>query len=49
MRPPRVYAYSAGDGKGPTQGETAKPAENDFKARLAMFKKIETGPAQGGT
>ncbi|CAM9439674.1 unnamed protein product [Ascophyllum nodosum] len=44
-----VYAYSAGDGKGPTQGETAKPAENDFKARLAMFKKIETGPAQGGT
>lgn len=42
-----MYAYAAGDGEGPAKGEAAKPAQDDFKARLAMFKKIETGPAQG--
>lgn len=46
--PNRVYAYASGGGEGGVQNESAKPAENDFKARLAMFKKIETGPAAGG-
>lgn len=45
----RVYAYAVGDGDGAAEGETAKPAQNDFQARLAMFKQKETGPSGGGT
>lgn len=44
----RVYAYAVGDGEGADEGESAKPAQNDFQARLAMFKKKETGPAGTG-
>ncbi|CAM9103141.1 unnamed protein product, partial [Hapterophycus canaliculatus] len=44
----RVYAYAVGDGEGAAEGETAKPAQNDFQARLAMFKQKETGPSSGG-
>lgn len=43
----RVYAYASGDGEGATVNEAAQPAQNDFQARLAMFKKKETGPASG--
>lgn len=46
--PSRVYAYAAGDGDGADKGESAKPAQNDFQARLAMFKKKETGPSGRG-
>eukprot|EP00904_Undaria_pinnatifida_P002600 jgi/Undpi1/12340/HiC_scaffold_5.g02016.m1 len=42
-----VYAYASGDGEGATVNEAAQPAQNDFQARLAMFKKKETGPASG--
>lgn len=44
----RVYAYAVGGGEGVVEGESAKPAQNDFQARLAMFKKKETGPTPGG-
>lgn len=45
----RVYAYTS-DGDGAAGGgEAVMPAQNDFKARLAMFKKKETGPAQGSS
>ena len=44
----RVYAYAVGDGEGSAEGEAAKPAQNDFHARLAMFKQKETGPSGGG-
>ncbi|CAB1098436.1 unnamed protein product [Ectocarpus sp. CCAP 1310/34] len=44
----RVYAYAVGGGEGADEGESSQPAQNDFQARLAMFKKKETGPAGGG-
>lgn len=44
----RVYAYAVGGGDGADEGESAKPAQNDFQARLAMFKKKETGSAGMG-
>lgn len=45
----RVYAYASGDGEGAAGGsEDSMPAQNDFKARLAMFKQKETGSTQGG-
>lgn len=44
----RVYAYAAGGGEGEGAGESAKPAQNDFQARLAMFKQKETGAKAGG-
>lgn len=44
----RVYAYAVGGGDGDGEGEAAKPAQNDFHARLAMFKQKETGPSGGG-
>lgn len=44
----RVYAYTS-DGEDDNEGggEAAKPAQNDFKARLAMFKQKETGTTSG--
>ncbi|CAM9676186.1 unnamed protein product [Discosporangium mesarthrocarpum] len=43
-----VYAYASGSSAGPSAGsENAKPAESDFKARLAMFKQKEIGGASG--
>eukprot|EP00752_Nemacystus_decipiens_P009888 g8821.t1 len=44
----RVYAYAVGDGDGAAEGEAAQPAQNNFQARLAMFKQKETGPSGGG-
>lgn len=43
----RVYAYASGDADRAAEAEAAKPAQNDFQARLAMFKKKETGPTGG--
>lgn len=44
--PCRVYAYTSDGGEDADEGgEAAKPAENDFQARLAMFKLKETGGA----
>lgn len=44
----RVYAYTSDADEEAAIGEEAsKPAQNDFKARLAMFKQKEIGSTSG--
>lgn len=45
----RVYAYTSGGGDGGAGAGEAAPKEQDFKARLAMFKQRESGSFRGGS